>query len=307
MPVDRQWLKAALKLRGSVIPEIWPRTLLCSLIGAVVSLLYFRGVDVALPFNSIIPDLVLGLLLVFRTNTAYDRFWEGRRLWGMLVNTIRNLGRQLWINVQAETEGERQEKAAAVRLLSAFAVALKLHLRGEPFHAELKSFVSPQRLDTLNHRAHVPLQIAFWIGDYMQQQYQRGRLPLYQLQGMQELLNGLVDVLGGSERILKTPIPLAYAIHLRQLLLLYCCVLPFLVVDTWGIWTGLVTGIVSFTVFGIEEIGVEIENPFGHDPNDLPLSTICDTIAQNMEELLIITPVQPPPTSGMLGHDAHMP
>lgn len=290
MPVDRQWLKAALKLRGSVIPEIWPRTLLCSAIGAIASVLDASGINVALPFNSIIPDLVLGLLLVFRTNTAYDRFWEGRRLWGTLVNTTRNLGRQIWINIQVETEAERAQKAAVVRLLSAFAVALKLHLRHEPFHAALKPLVTPPQLQKLDHQAHVPLQIAFWIGDYLQQQYQRGRLPLYQLHGMQELLNGLVDVLGGSERILKTPIPLAYAIHLRQLLLLYCCILPFLVVDTWGIWTGLVTGIVSFTVFGIEEIGVEIENPFGHDPNDLPLDAICQTITQNMDEVLTTPP-----------------
>ncbi|MGB3612837.1 MAG: bestrophin family ion channel, partial [Elainellaceae cyanobacterium] len=147
-----------------------------------------------------------------------------------------------------------------------------------------------------NHTAHVPLQIAFWIGDYLQVQYQRDRLPLYQLHGMQELLNKLVDVLGGSERILKTPIPSAYAIHLKQLLLIYCSVLPFLVVDTWGVWTGLVTGIVSFTVFGIEEIGVEIENPFGHDPNDLPLNAICQTIVQNMEEL-IATQTRIPPQS----------
>ncbi|MGF1512472.1 MAG: bestrophin family protein [Elainellaceae cyanobacterium] len=296
MVVDQHWFRDALRWRGSVIPAIWPRTLLCTAIGAIASVLYAFDINVALPFNSIIPDLVLGLLLVFRTNTAYARFWEGRQLWGSLVNATRNLGRQIWINVQAHSDQERQAKAETVRLLSAFAFAMKHHLRGESFE-DVQRFITPSQFKTLNQAGHVPLQIAFWIGDYLQRQYEGDRLPLYQLHGMQELLNKLVDVLGGSERILKTPIPLAYAIHLKQLLLLYCCALPFLVVDTWGVWTGLVTGIVSFTVFGIEEIGVEIENPFGHDPNDLPLNAICQTIAQNMEELIAAQPQAAEPLS----------
>ncbi|MGF1535683.1 MAG: bestrophin family protein [Elainellaceae cyanobacterium] len=296
MVIDQHWFRDALRLRGSVIPAIWPRTLLCTAIGAIASVLYALDINVALPFNSIIPDLVLGLLLVFRTNTAYARFWEGRQLWGSLVNATRNLGRQIWINVRERSEQDRETKTATVRLLSAFAVALKLHLRGESLEP-LQAFMSLPQFKSLNQENHVPLQIAFWIGDYLQLQYQRDRLPVYQLHGMQELLNKLVDVLGGSERILKTPIPLAYAIHLKQLLLLYCCVLPFLVVDTWGVWTGVVTGIVSFTVFGIEEIGVEIENPFGHDPNDLPLDAICQTIAQNMEALIAAQPRTTPPLS----------
>jgi putative membrane protein len=107
---------------------------------------------------------------------------------------------------------------------------------------------------------------------------------------LQNLLNNLVDTLGACERILRTPMPLAYAIHLKQLLLLYCLLLPFQVVDELRWWTAPAVALVSFTLFGIEAIGVEIENPFGTDPNDLPLDTICDTIERNIEDLISIEP-----------------
>ncbi|MEA5516524.1 bestrophin family ion channel, partial [Nodularia sp. UHCC 0506] len=112
----------------------------------------------------------------------------------------------------------------------------------------------------------------------------------YQLTAMQELLNKLVDNLGACERILKTPIPLAYTIHLKQLLLLYCCLLPFQLVESLGWWTGLIVALISFTLFGIEAIGLEIENPFGYDANDLPLDAICNTMKRNIDDLISLSP-----------------
>ena len=107
---------------------------------------------------------------------------------------------------------------------------------------------------------------------------------------MQELLNILVDNLGSCERILRTPMPLAYAIHLKQLLLLYCFLLPFQIVQSLDWWTGLISALVSFTLLGIEAIGLEIENPFGYDENDLPLDAICTTMKRNIDDLISLTP-----------------
>jgi putative membrane protein len=135
-----------------------------------------------------------------------------------------------------------------------------------------------------------PLEVAFWIGDYLQHQYNRSCLNSYQLVSMQGLLNILVDNLGSCERILRTPMPLAYAIHLKQLLLLYCLLLPFQIVEELGWWTGLISALVSFTLLGIEAIGLEIENPFGYDENDLPLDTICTTMKRNIDDLTSLTP-----------------
>lgn len=287
----RQWFRILVRLRGSVIPAILLRVLLCTFFGILVSGLYFHGWQVSWEaLGGIVPSIVLGLLLVFRTNTAYERFWEGRKLWGSLVNTTRNLARQIWVAIEETSQADRDAKVSTLRLLVAFAVAMKLHLRCQPLDREFAALVTQEQFHQLQAMNHPPLEVAFWIADYLQSQHDQGKLNTYQLAATMELLNRMVDVLGGCERILKTPIPLAYSIHLKQLLLLYCLSLPFQLVATVGWWTGLVTGLISFTVFGIEEIGIEIENPFGTDPNDLPLDTICQTMWRNIEDLISLAP-----------------
>lgn len=289
--IHRSWFRYAFQIRGSVIPAILGRTIICGLFGAIVSVLYAMDVPVSLPvLAGVIPNIVLGLMLVFRTNTAYERFWEGRKLWGGLVNTVRNLARHIWVSVLEQDELDRQEKRSILYLLVAFAVATKLHLRQEPVNVELQPLLSSPRYNQLKTMNNPPLEIAFWIQDYLQRQHQRQSLSAYQLATIQDLLNSLVDYLGGCERILKTPIPLAYAIHLKQLLLIYCLTLPFQYVSQLGWWTAAMVALMSFTLFGIEAIGIEIENPFGRDSNDLPLDQICETMQRNLEDLMTLEP-----------------
>ena len=285
------WIRAALMLKGSVIPAILNRVIWCGFFGFLVSIAYYFKLPVSHQvLGTVIPSIVLGLLLVFRTNTAYERFWEGRKLWGSLVNNTRNLARLIWVAVAEIEPEDRDKKIVALRLIVAFAVATKLHLRGESVNTELEDLMSPDRYFKLKTMNNPPLEIAFWIGDYLQAETKRETLNLYQLPTLQGLINNLVDNLGGCERILKTPIPLAYAIHLKQLLLLYCLLLPFQLVDELGWWTGAAISLVSFTLFGIEAIGIEIENPFGYDANDLPLDAICKTMWRNIEDLITLKP-----------------
>jgi ion channel-forming bestrophin family protein len=282
MPLDSDqlsWMKSTLRVRGSVIPAVLPRTLLCGLFAALISSLHYWGMPVNLPaLASVVSNVVLGLMLVFRTNTAYERFWEGRKLWGGVTNSKRSLE-------------DRRGKRAALDLLVAFAVAMKLHLRGETVNEELKPLLPLPQYNSLKGMNNPPLEVAFWIQDYLQQQYEGDRLNIHQLVSLQLLLNGMVDSLGGCERILKTPIPMAYAIHLKQLLLIYCLTLPFQFVTQLEWWTAIVVMLVSFTLFGIEAIGMEIENPFGRDYNDLPLDTICETMKRNMDDLTKVEPI----------------
>ncbi|WP_414622413.1 bestrophin family protein [Calothrix sp. CCY 0018] len=284
-------LRLAFQVKGTVITTIYYRVIFFGLFGSFVSLLYYFNFPVSQPIlGSVIPSIVLGLLLVFRTNTAYDRFWEGRKAWGDIVNNVRNLARLILVSVDEKFSEDRKEKVAALRLLVAFAVATKLHLRSLPVNSELEELMLESKYMTLLTMNHPPLEIAFWIGDYLQQQCNRDRLNNYQLITMQELINSMVDNLGACERILKTPIPLAYTIHLKQLLILYCLLLPFQLVENLGWATGAITGVISFTLFGIEAIGLEIENPFGFDNNDLPLDAICDTMKRNIEDLISLRP-----------------
>ncbi|GAB4134144.1 MAG: bestrophin family ion channel [Cyanobacteria bacterium J069] len=287
-PRHRSWFRFAMQMRGSVLPYVFPRALLCGLFGEVIALLYSQGINVSIPaLSGLIPNIVLGLLLVFRTNTAYERFWEGRKLWGTLTNVTRNLARQIWVNVSEKNSQDRTQKAIILHLLVAFAVSTKLHLRKQSFEDPgLLTLLPKDCYFKLQDMNTPPLEIAFWVSDYLQKQRRRNRLTAYQLDTMQKMISTMVDVLGGCERILRTPIPLAYVIHLKQLLLIYCLTLPFqLVADVqWA--TGPIVALITFTLLGIEEIGVEIENPFGTDANDLPLDAMCQNMLRDVEDLI---------------------
>jgi ion channel-forming bestrophin family protein len=297
------WFKIAFKFKGSVIPSIISRILWCGAFGLFISVLYFYKVPVtAKALVGVVPSIVLGLLLVFRTNTAYERFWEGRKAWGTIVNNIRNLSRLIWVAISEMDPIHLHEKEQTLKLLVAFAIATKLHLRSQPADDRLAEFVSPLQFTKLQTMTNPPLEIAFWISDYLQAKQEQGQISLYQMNELQNILNSLVDTLGACERILRTPMPLAYAIHLKQLLFLYCLLLPFQIVDELKWWTAPAVCLVSFTLFGIEAIGVEIENPFGTDPNDLPLDTICNTIERNIDDLISIEPHYR--RSGLYGSDS---
>lgn len=287
----RPWVRTLFHWQGSVLPAVLPRSLFCAGFGLFIVFLYESGAPVYFQnLVNIVPSIVLGLLLVFRTNTAYERFWEGRKLWGELVNTSRNLARQIWVAVQEDSPSDREAKVHQLRLLVAFAIATKQHLRHEPLGDSFTAVITSQELSKLAKMHHPPLEIAFWTSDYLQSCFNQGRLNAYQLAAMLAQVDTLVNVLGGCERIVKTPIPLAYVIHLKQLLLLYCLALPFQMVSALGWWTVIAVGLISFAVFGIEAIGIEIENPFGHDANDLPLDAICETMQRNIEDLITLTP-----------------
>jgi len=292
MKADKlQWLQTTLQLKGSVTRAIYKHVIWCGTFGFFISVLYYLRLPVSQPIlGSVIPSIVLGLLLVFRTNTAYERFWEGRKCWGSIVNNVRNLARQIWVSVDEISPEDKDNKITALNLLVAFAATTKLHLRGEVVTSELEELMPSSMYVKLKIMNNPPIEVAFWIGDYLQHQYKRNCLNSDQLISMQELLNNLVDNLGACERILKTPMPLAYAIHLKQLLILYCFLLPFQIVQSLGWWTGLIAALVGFTVFGIEAIGLEIENPFGYDANDLPLDAICNTMKRNIDDLTSLTP-----------------
>lgn len=290
---NKNWLSSVVQLKGSVVPSILYRVIGCGIFGMVISILHQLKIPVSQPaFDKIITStvLVLGLLLVFRTNTAYERFWEGRKCWGGIVINTRNLSRQIWTSVLEKKGEDRAEKESVLRLLVAFAVAMKLHLRSEPVNSELAALMSSSQYEKLKMMSNPPLEIAAWIGDYFQQKSEQNCLNTYQVTAFNSLLNNMIDSLSGCERILRTPIPLAYVIHLKQLILIFCLILPFQIVAQATWFTGAIVALVGFALFGIEEIGVEIENPFGHDPNDLPLDGICDTIGRNIDDLIKLEP-----------------
>jgi putative membrane protein len=238
----RQGFRWALQQKGSVVPVVFKRVLLCGLFGFFISSVHNLrnlGFSVAIPlWAGIIPTIVIALLLVIRTQTAYERFSEGRKNWGNLTNTVRNQARQVWVAVREIEPADRTKKLETIRLLVAFVVATKLHLRGEPVNSELEYLLSTERSLELKNLTNPPLQISFWIGNYFQEQYSRKCINITQLAALHKLLDRMVNNLGACERVIKTPVPLAYSLHLRQLVLIYCFTLPFQLVGAFFWLTG---------------------------------------------------------------------
>ncbi|CAA9578329.1 probable membrane protein STY1534 [uncultured Synechococcales cyanobacterium] len=296
---DLSWPQVVAQLIKSVLPAILPYTLVCGGYAFAVSLLHFfhaEFISKVISDSKVLPNvilsfnIILSLLLVFRTNSAHDRFWEGRKLWGSLVNTVRNLARDIWIVIEEHSPEDRAEKEATLRLVVAFAFAMKLHLRKDRVDNELEPLMSSLKYFKLKDVQHPPLEISFWIGDYLQNEYARGNVNVYQVAALQKLVDDLIDILGGCERILKTPMPLLYTILLKGLLLVYFIVLPWELVDGLTWWTAPIMAVITVVLLSIDEVGAEIEEPFGNDPNDLPLDLICNTMLRNVSDLIAVAP-----------------
>jgi putative membrane protein len=274
-----RWLDHFFDWRGSLVREISGRVLAAVGWAALVVWVDQNRFNLGMP--SLMHQLVglaLGLLLVFRTNSAYDRFWEGRKLWGGMVNATRNLMRL----AVAHFDGERDRDLLLRlgRLTVLFPYASMHHLRG----TEGSSADAGEQ--ALLRAQHGPLAVAVEMTRTLREAQGRGSFGEMVLNSLDANVQLLVDHHGGCERIRKTPLPFAYVVHLRRALVVYCFSLPFALVDSHQWITVLDVLVVSYVFFGIEEIGVEIEGPFGTDENDLPLEALTETMRHNIDGLL---------------------
>lgn len=238
---------------------------------------------VAIPISlHALAGVALSLLLVFRTNSSYDRFWEGRKLWGGIVNETRNLARAAGVFLRGDPELYR----ALVQWTVCFPYAATAVLRGQVDLGPMATALPPGEVEEARTAQHSALAVARKVSQLLDEGRRRGHYSDYVQLQLDQNVQLLVDYLGGCERIHKTPLPFAYMIHLRRALILYFFSLPFALVGTFGWVTPVATFAVAYVFFGIEEIGVEIEDPFGLDENDLPLERICETIRNNLLALL---------------------
>jgi len=277
----KRWVALVLRLDGSVLPRLLPRVLFTAAIGAGAVWLHdARGAKVP-PIAHTLIGVALGLLLVFRTNASYDRYWEGRKLLGGMVNRSRDLVRQVVTFV-----GDAELRARLRRHVAAFYALAALTLRKERDLGAVRDLLTDEeklRLEPYTHRAPV---ISAWISQALVREADAGRLTEQRLLAMDQNLTAMHDALGGAERIMRTPIPFAYAQHIKTFVLLFCFTAPFAMADSMRWFTPLSAGLLAFALFGIDEIGVEIEDPFGDDPNDLPLDTIGAGIEKATAEIL---------------------
>lgn len=310
------WFRLLFKYRGTALARMRGRLLLTTVLAVVVTLIdlkvgFFHADLTTIPFT--LMGLALGIFLGFRNNTSYDRFWEGRKLWGSLVNTSRSITRQILTLVgesstpttgDSVTRGEEIEsfRREMIYRVIAYVHSLKHHLRDQDRVDDLAPMISNDEIQSLRSEINRPVAILQRLGDRFRDAYQKGWIHPQHVPMLEQSLTVFTDIQGGCERIKSTPIPLSYTSLIHQIVAIYCISMPFGIVKTVGAYTPVVVGIVAYAFYGLDAIGDEIENPFGTDANDLPLSTLSTMIEVNLRQRLGETNLPPlhKPKGGVL-------
>jgi len=220
---------------------------------------------------------VLSLLLVFRTNTAYDRWWEGRKLWGKLVNDTRNFGIKINSILDVENQADKDQFA---KYLKYFPLFLSKHLSQESTRLALdEEFASLEK----NLKNHPPLELASMIIKKTKTLNKSGKISDTEMLFLNNELTGFMDICGGCERIKNTPIPYSYSSFLKKFIILYVFALPVAYVISIGYFMVPLTMFIYYVLMSLEIIAEEIEDPFNNDENDIPMDRIAQNIIKNVD------------------------
>ena len=272
--------------KADTVRRLFPMFIALSLYSGVIAFLELEVLNLKripeVQHLSIVHGLlgfVISLLLVFRTNTAYDRWWEGRRQWGSLVNNCRNLAMKLAAILPA---GDEASRAYFRTMIPNYAYCMKNHLRSTFIPEELE----PVAGFTPDTQKHVPNQVAGHIMVRVQELYRQQQITGDQLITINTELQSFTDIVGACERIRNTPIPFSYSVFLKKFIFFYVMTMPFSYVFNAHYLVILIVVFVFYVLASLELIAEEIEDPFGKDANDLPTDTICENIRKHVKEIL---------------------
>ena len=226
--------------------------------------------------------IVLGLFLVFRTNSAYDRWWEGRKIWGSFVNNSRNLALKINAYLDRNNSVSRQWFS---QMIICFVYSVKHHLRHGVQASSLD--VDESTRAQLKAARHVPNFVLSLLYNRTNELYKDQTISGDQLIILDKELKEFTDVLGGCERIKNTPIPYSYTMFIKKFIFIYLITLPFAFVTTSGYLTIPIVVVITYVLLSVELIAEEIEDPFGGDINDLPMDDLAAKIKDNVKELLL--------------------
>lgn len=253
---------------------------LFTLLIAFLEITFFPTVTVLSELTTVysLIGFVISLLLVFRTNTAYDRWWEGRKKWGELVNDSRNLAIKLAVLTKTE-----EDRDFFMRMIPNFTAATKEHLRNG---------VNLERLDLTNDemmglttKVHIPNAISQLIYERVNALKKKEVLSEEEFIILDRNINSFLDSLGACERIKNTPIPFSYSLFLKKFIFIYVMTLPLAFVTNFGYYSALIATFVFYVFVSMEVLAEEIEDPFGSDDNDLPTDNLTDKIKANVIEI----------------------
>lgn len=290
--------------------RIWPlvakRLALLFVFDLTVALLYkLAGWDFlalsGLPLTTM--GSAIGIFLAFRTNSAYERWWEARILWGGLVNASRTFARQVLTMIDGGTTGEPtllQKRLLNLHL--GFVTAFRCHLRKQNPFPELKSHLGSQLTEELRAYSNVPSAIVLRAAETLREAKQTGLISDFRWVQIDATLTDLTNIQGACERIKSTPLPRQYDFFPRILVTIYCLLLPFGLVEGMGLLTPMASTLVSFTFIVLETVGREIESPFENTVHDTPLTSLSRSIEINLRQLFgeRSVPAEVQPVDGFL-------
>ncbi len=235
----------------------------------------------------------IGIIVGFRNNSAYGRWWEGRGLWGQIVNNSRSLARQVCSTMHPNPE-RHGEDAAALHLMQrrlvlhqiAYVHALRQHLRKLSPWEEISPLLDADEIAALQTSKNIPLSLQQQIGRMLRQSKDQGWIDRLEWQAMDHNLDDLADAQGGAERIKNTPMPKQYDFFPMLFVQIYCLLLPVGMVENLGWFTPLGSTLVGFMFLALDKIGRDLEDPFDNKIYDVPLTSITRTIDINLRQLL---------------------
>lgn len=286
----KEWLSFIFRFhRSDTFIKLWPMILLISLYSGAIAYFeinYWKWDESNKLKNIVVMHSLLGfvisLLLVFRTNTAYDRWWEGRKQWGALINNSRNLA--LKLNALLPKD-DLQNRLFFKTVIPRFAIALKNHLRSESTRLELDENTQ-EELNEIDHDKHVPNQMAALLFKKCNTLFETGKIKGEQLIVINSELQSFTDISGACERIKNTPIPFSYSAFLKKFIFFYVMTLPWGYVYNLGYLVIPVVAFIFYVLASLELVAEEIEDPFGTDSNDLPMDKMSENIKRQIDELL---------------------
>ena len=277
----------------SLIFDVYSRYVIRSLLplllflGLFTAFLCFIVIDVlefhysgTLAFHSIL-GVILGLFLVLRTNTAYDRWWEGRKLWGRLVNDTRQLAIRL--NAMLPLDAE-EDRTFFRKMIPNVTFAMKEHLRNSIIVGEM-DMIDEESKELIINSKHRPNAITNLMYQKVDALKKRGVISGDELFVLDKELKGFTDIIGACERIKSTPIPYSYSMFIKKFLFIYSVTLPISFIWEIYYWSIPIVMSAFYFLLSVELIAEEIEDPFGKDVNDLPLNELCVKIKKNISEI----------------------
>ena len=283
-PEYESFLKNALALKGSVTPKVMKKVSYVILYTSLVSYLCYLFPPAVLPIGPFeYGGLIMGLILVFRVNAGYDRWWEARKLWGNVVNQSRNLA----IILVNYTNQEATDWIFKItNMISAMPYLMKDNLRGEANLQYLCHLIDLDNIQRVNEASHRPMILASMMAHELQIARNTHGLDSFAFLHAEEQIQHLIDAQGACERILYTPMPFVMAVKSRRFILFFLLMLPFALANVSLFISPLIAGIVSYALFSLDQIGIELQNPFAEkNLSHLPLDNICKTIENNIKEM----------------------